>query len=275
MALAAPALGASHHPTGEFEQFGECPLNRATLTDCVYSVSGGGTFTIGKRTVPIENPVRLQGGFEGAGAELEFFGAENGDTLSKVPQPVPGGLLGLSAPSWWPQFLQDWFDEGVEEGQTAVTATVELAAPASAIDLDTEHLLFEEGTALRLPVKFKLENPLLGANCHIGSDAHPIQIDFTTATTSPPPPNQPISGKTGNVHYNKKFTLITISGGRLLNDSFAVPQGASGCGGIFSFFLNPLVDSVLGTPSPAGHNTAILEGKLQDAAASGVRESEK
>lgn len=274
LVFASLALGASHNPKGEFAQFAECPLNRVTITDCIYSVTSGGSFTIGKKTVPIVNPVTLQGGYEGGGSEVKFFGAENGNTLSKTPQPVPGGLLGITAPTWWPKFIQDWFNEGISKGFTGVNATVELAAPATSIKLNTENLLFEEGIALGLPVKIKLDNALLGSSCYIGSNAKPIQIDFTTGTTSPPLPNKPIKGAAGTVTFNKDFTLTTISGGRLVNNSYAVSQGANGCGGIFSFLMDPLVDSILGTPSPAGKNTAILEGKLQDAAASAVKASE-
>jgi hypothetical protein len=267
LVFSSVALGASHHPTGEFSQFGECPLNRVTITDCVYSVSNGGKFTIGKKEVPLVNPVTLQGGFEGSGESVKFFGAENGDTLSKTPQPVPGGLLGIVAPTWWPKFIQDWFNNQISEGFTGVNATVELAAPATSIKLSTENLLLEKGTALGLPVKIKLDNAILGSNCYIGSNSKPVQIDFTTGQSGA------IHGAAGTLSFNEEFTLITISGGRLVNNTFAAP-GASGCGGIFSFLVDPLVNSILGTPSASGTNTAILEGKLQDAASSAVKASE-
>lgn len=61
--------------------------------------------------------------------------------------------------------------------------------------------------------------------------------------------------------------------GSLVNNSFAAP-GAKGCGGIFSFLVDPFVNSIVGLPSPAGTNTAVLEGKLQTAEANAVRESE-
>jgi hypothetical protein len=270
LVLASAALGASHNPKGEYAQFKECPLNRVSITDCVYSVSSSGLFTIGKKTVPLKNPVTLQGGFEGAGEEVKFYGAENGDTLSKTPQPVPGGLLGIVAPTWWPKFIQDWFNEGISKGFTGVNATVELAGPTKGltnIKLSTENLLLEEGTALGLPVKVKLDNALLGSNCYIGSAAKPVQIDFTTGTSGK------LKGAAGTLSFNKDFTIITISGGKLVNNTFAAPA-ASGCGGIFSIFVDPLVNSILGTPSPSGTNSAILEGKLQDAAASAVKASE-
>lgn len=266
---AAQASASSHHPTGEFAQFGECPLSHSELELCVFSESDGGYFEVGAKTVPLVNPVILQGGLENG----SFVGAENGETLSKTPQPVPGGLLGIEAPSWWPSWLRNWFNNTINEGFTGVTATVELAAPASSIEINTLNLLFETGTALSLPTKIKLSNPILGSNCYIGSNSNPVTIDFTTGETSPPPPNEPIHGSAGEIEFNEAQTLITLSGGQLVNNSFAAP-GASGCGGLFSLFIDPLVNSLVGLPSGAGHNTAILEGVLKTAAAKPVRESE-
>jgi hypothetical protein len=270
LVLATAAMAASHNPKGEYAQFKECPLNRATITDCIYSVSSSGEFTIGKKNVPIVNPVTLQGGFENEVPNIEFYGAENGDTLSKTPQPVPGGLLGITAPTWWPKFIQDWFNKQINEGLTGVNATVELTGPSKGltnIELNTANLLFEEGTALGLPVKFHLENAILGSGCYLGSEKSPVQIDFTTGTDGS------LKGSAGEFSFNEAFTIITIQGGLLVNNSFAAP-GASGCGGIFSFLIDPLVDSILGTPSPAGKNKATLAGKLQDASASAVKASE-
>ncbi len=274
MGLASPALGASHNPKGEFADFKECPLSRAGLFVCVHSVSSGGEFTIGKKTVPLVNPVTLQGGLEATEAgPLQFYGAENGDTLSKTPQPVPGGLLGVTAPTWWPKFVQDWFNNQINQGFTGVSATVELAGPATNVKISTLNLIVEQGTAISLPVKIKLSNPILGSNCYVGSDSKPVTIDFTSGTTAPPPPNKPLKGSKGELSFNETGTLVTLKGGNLVNNSFAAPA-ASGCGGIFSFFVDPLVNSILGAPSPAGTNTAILKGVLKTAQANAVRESE-
>jgi hypothetical protein len=268
LVFASVSVAAPHHPTGEFKQFADCPLSRPTLNDCIYSVTSGGSFTIGKKTVPIKNPVTLQGGFEGSGEAIQFYGAEDGNTLSKTPQPVPGGLLGITAPTWWPKWLQEEFNEFISKGLTGVNATVELAAPATQIKLSTENLLEESGTALQLPVKFHLENAFLGSNCYLGSNSNPIVIPFTTGQSGK------LHGAAGSLSFNEAFTLITISGGKLVNNTFAVP-GATGCGGfLIEYLLDPLVNSILGTPSASGANSAILEGKLQDANANAVRASE-
>lgn len=268
MVFASASVAAPHHPTGEFAQFGDCPLSRVTLSDCIYSVTNGGSFTIGKKVVPIKNPVTLQGGFEGTGEETQFYGAEDGNTLSKTPQPVPGGLLGITAPTWWPGSLQTWFNNLISEGFTGVNATVELAAPATQIKLNTENLIFEEGTALQLPVKFHLENAILGSNCYLGSNSHPVVIPFTTGTSGK------LKGARGTIAFNEAFTLTTISGGKLVNNTYAVP-GATGCGGfLIEYLLDPLVNSIVGVPAASGVNSAILEGVLKDAAAPAVRASE-
>ena len=271
---ASQAVAASHHPTGEFAQFGECPLSKPTVVFCLYSETNSGFFQIGKKTVPLKVPQILQGGLEEGAEGTIFVGAENGETLVKTPQTVPGGLLGIEAPLWWPKFLRDLFNETINKGLTGVTATVELAAPASSIKLNTENLAEEEGDALVLPLKIKLSNSFLGNNCYIGSNAKPVVINFTSGETSPQPPNEPIHGAAGTATFNETFTLITLSGGRLVNNTFAAPK-ASGCGGLFSFLVDPFVDSLIGLPSPSGTNSAVLEGKIQLGFAPAVKASEK
>jgi hypothetical protein len=258
-----PATSATAAPKGEFAPFAQCPTNNATVTACLYTENTSGSVTTGAKTVPIKNKVILQGGFGNINNETgfaPFFGAKNGDTLSKTPQPVPGGLLGITAPSWWPQILKDLFNETINNGFTGVNATVELAAPATAIKIAPGNLAEGNGVAISMPVKIKLENPFLGSNCYIGSNSNPVKWNFTTGTTSPPAPNKPITGAVGAVSQNAAGTLVKFTGQKLVDNSFSVP-GASGCGGfLFSWAVDPLVNSIVGVPSPAGTNTAILQG---------------
>jgi hypothetical protein len=262
-ALMVPAT-ASAAPTGEFARFAKCPYTNPVIFACVYAETTAGTFTLGNKTVPIVNPVILQGGVETVIPEtlfgpLKFYGATDGNTLSKTPQPVPGGLLGVTAPGWWPKFLRDLFNETINNGFTGVTATVELAAPASSIELSLANTALGKGTALGLPVKVKLSNPFLGNSCYIGSNSNPIQLKLTTGTTSPPPPNTPIIGNPGTLEEPVPG-LAVIRNNRLVDNSFSAP-GANGCGGLLlSWAVDPFVDSIVGTPSAAGRNTAILEG---------------
>ena len=204
--------------------------------------------------MPITNPITLQGGLilnEETGA-LTFVAAADGETLSKSPQKVPGGLLGI---------------EGLGGD---VYATSELAGPASAIGISTENLLTETGDALSLPLKLKLENPFLGPKCYGGSNAHPITVGLTTGTTSPPKPNEPIKGKAGSFGSEEEGEILVISENSLVNNSFAAP-GVHGCGP-FPPLTDPLVDLAFGVPAAEGHNTAILNGTIKITTAEAVRE---
>jgi hypothetical protein len=273
LAMASTAFAAVHHPTGEYAQFGECPLNRAEITDCVYSVTNGGAVTIGKKTVPIKNPVILQGGFEGAGSEVKFYGAEASttQTLSKTPQPVPGGLLGLlNCQAQTNPIVKGLCAAALENGLTGVNATVELAGPEHGltnIGLNSENLIFEEGTALSLPVKVHLENPLLGGSCLIGSDASPMHWNLTTGQSGS------LHGSLGELTFNETFTITRTKGSKLVDNVFPAPA-ATGCGGLLSLVVNPVVNLMLGTPAKSGVNSATLIANFEDAVAAEVRASE-
>ena len=267
---AVPALASG--PTGDFAVFKECPTNNPAVNLCFYATSEGGEFHVGTTTVPINKTITLQGGSilnEETGAET-FVPAKNGETLSKTPLTVPGGLLGIMAPTGWPTWLQDIFNEFINNGITGVTATVELVANPG---ISRSNLLFQEGTALELPARVKLGNPFLGESCYIGSAAHPILQHLTTGTTSPPGPNVPISGAVGELEFKDEFQLVIIKDNKLVDNAYSAPA-AEGCGGIFSFIIDPAVDAKLGLPSPAGKNTTILTGTLKNATAEAVKHSE-
>jgi hypothetical protein len=270
LCLATTAGAVSHHKNGEYAQFAECPLKAARVSDCVYSRTSGGSLVIGRKAVPIEDPVVLQGGFEGAGSSVKFYGAAGGHTLSSTPQAIPDALDGVVAPAWWPPALQEWFAEEAGSGASGVNATIQLAGPTTGylpgVRLNTENLIFGEGTALTLPVKVHLESAFLGAGCYIGSDARPVRINFTTG------PSGKLRGDPGTAQFNSGDTATTVKGGKLVDNTFAVPA-AKGCGGIFSVFVDPLVDSIVGTPATSGMNSAALEGDFHDAAASAVSAS--
>jgi hypothetical protein len=277
---ASSALATEHHPKGDYAQFNQCPLSNSATNVCLFAQTESGEFIVGKKTVPIKNTITLQGGVHVIFNEereivgYEFIGAENGVTLSKTGQSVPGGLAGLVNCYEISNFFERVACEVIfENGLTGVTATTELAAPASSIGINIQNLIEGTGNALTLPVKVKLSNPLFGESCYVGSNSSPISLPLTTGTTSPPPPNKPITGKVGKIEFKDEFNLTIVKENSLVNNSFAAP-GAEGCGGIFSFLIDPIVDSSLGVPAAAGHNTAILNGTLKDAEATAVKASE-
>jgi hypothetical protein len=275
LALAGTAMAKT--PTGKYSVFGQCPRFTPGVTRCLYSQTKSGEVTIGKQTVPITNTIVLQGGTtrnEETEAET-FVGALNGETLNKAPQNVPGGLLDLVNCKEISNFLVRIPCELVfENGLTGVNATTELAKPASEIGINTNNLVNNEGTALSLPVKVKLENPFLGGECYVGSSSKPVILNLTTGTTSPPSPNKPITGKAGFFKAEEEANFIEITENTLVDNSFSAPE-ASGCGGIFASVLDPIIDSKLGLPSAAGHNTAIEHNTIRLATGEAVIASEK
>ncbi|HEV2857403.1 MAG TPA: hypothetical protein VGW80_03250 [Solirubrobacterales bacterium] len=275
LAILIPAASANAALTGEYARFETCPTANSAVDGCVYAETNSGNFKMGAKSVPLKNQVVLKGGFDSDDGSifgnLTFVPPTDGVALSKTPQPVPGGLTGIVAPSWWPSLLKDLFNETINNGFTGVTATVELAGPPSAIKFSAINELTATGTALAMPVKVKLSNPFLGNNCYIGSSSNPIHLNLTTGTTSPPPPNSLISGSPGEFGVIEEGNIVVTKNNRLVDNSFAAP-GANGCGGIlFSWAVDPFVNSIVGVPSPAGTNTAILEGSTYIADANAVR----
>jgi hypothetical protein len=262
--LVFAAVAPASYLTPPFDPFGDCQYENASVEYCVHSVSESGSLTVGKKTIPVVNPITLQGGYSVVGAALQFYAAADGNTLSKTPEPVPGGLLGVTAPTSWPLAVQEWFNNAINEGFTGVTATVELAEPASAIELNPENLIFEEpATALGLPVKIKLSNAILGSNCYIGSNTEPIQLGLRTGSSGG------LTGTAGTISFNGNGTLITFSGIRFVNETFVAPE-AEGCGGIYHAYVDPLIDSLYGLRSASGKNSATLEGVFEAAEAAEV-----
>lgn len=264
LALASGAIAA---PTGEFANFAQCPLSNPNTGACLYATSTSGVFTIGKTEVPLSKAIVLQGGLtvENEGVS-EILPAANGETLSKTPQTVPGGLLKIIAPKFLPGFLQELFNEFIDKGITGVTATTELVGKAQ---LSARNTLTGSGIALELPTRVHLENIFLGNSCYVGSASKPVVVDFTTGTTSPPEPNKPITGAPGEVSVSPEG-ILEIAKNSLVNNTFAAPK-AEGCGGIFAFLIDRAVDAELELPSASGHNTAILNGSQEIASAEAVR----
>jgi hypothetical protein len=238
--------------------------------------------------VPIDedgkHAIVLQGGITNAGESDErFVGALNGETLSKTPQNVPGGLTGLVN-------CTEIKGEGLlkplaelakaacklvfENKTTGVSAVTELAKPASEIGISTSNLENAEGVALSLPVKIKLENTFLGGECYIGSSSTPVTLKLTTGLTSPAAPNKPIKGKVGQIRAKDEFELLELINNELVDNAFSAPA-ATGCGGIFSVLVDPLIDSKIGLPSADGKNTAIQKNYIREATSEGVINSEK
>lgn len=286
IASLAIVSSAFAEPKGIFKKYNQCPTEIPGLALCQYAETTGGEFTIGSTKVPINKTIILQGGAIHTGGpninEYFLLPAKNGESLSKTELNVPGGLTNIinceeiKGSGFWEVIERASCKAIFENKTTGVTITTELVATATnpAI-LNLAALAEEKGTALTLPVRAHLKNPLLGEGCYLGSETHPIQLHLTDGTTAPPLPNKPIKGKfgKGKTEVEKEFESVHISENSLVDNAFSVPV-AEGCGGFFSFLIDPIVDSKLGLESKAGHNTAILEGSLNTAETEAVIASE-
>jgi hypothetical protein len=265
VASLALAATASAKLTGEFTRFANCPYKNPEASKCIVSTTESGEVVLGSKKVPIVNPVVLQGAYTFGNevtGDSKFLAATNGITLSKAGQPVPGGLAGLVNCKEISNFiLRGLCEVTFENGLTGLNSVLELARPASEIVVNENNLGGEIGTALKLPVKIRLENPFLGESCYVGSSSNPVYWKLTSGTTNPPAPNKPITGTVGELEVLEGGSIIETKGTKLVDNAWSAP-GASGCGGIFSFILDPIVNASAGLPAAAGKNTAILVNKV-------------
>jgi hypothetical protein len=131
----------------------------------------------------------------------------------------------------------------------------------------------EEDVGLALPVRIRLSNAFLGSSCFIGSKANPIKLQLTTGPTTPPSPNQPISGTAGTFDFENQGQRLILAGAELVDNAFSEP-GAEGCGGIYAAQVDAGIDSALNLPSAAGHNTAKFSGDIEVAEVQAVIDSQ-
>lgn len=282
------AVPVSAQPlTGPAAVFSQCPRFTPGVNFCTYAQVESGGARIGNGGLLIVNPITLQGGYE-RNEEKEpvterFFGALDGETLSRTPQPIPGGLSSLinceeiKGRGFFGRAFQRACNAVLgNPSLTAINATTELAGPAGNIGISSDNLANKEGVALSLPVKIHLENALLGRDCYVGSNWNPIILNLTDGTTSPPPPNGPIAGKFGRAtpHEYEGLAYFEVNETTLVDNSFAVPA-VSGCGGPFSSLIDPILDAKLGLPAPAGYNTIAYNMSSRLATAESIIELEK
>jgi hypothetical protein len=253
-------------PKGGYAVFAQCPTGAENVRTCAVARTESGEIKVGKEAVPIEKTQTLQGGLIfNTPFEAVFVEALNKETLTKTPQKVPGGLTGIKCSEIKGggiieiglRFLcESVFDNHV----TAVYATTEIAGTASSVVLNQPFLEIGYSTALTLPVKIKLENPLLGSSCYIGSNSEPIKLELTSGAP----------GKVGTIKTKEAGGILVVSNNTLAASNFKAP-GATGCG---YGLLDGLLNSKLGLPATTG-NTAILNNTIEEANSEIVAEEEE
>jgi hypothetical protein len=253
LSIPSAAVAIQHRPRGIFAVFADCPLANPAVALCMFAQITHGEFVLGKESLPIDRTITLQGGLIHAPGRnpnaYVLADAEDGDTMSRTALSLPEGLFGAGE----------------------ATATPELAEPASSIRLDIASLIENHGAALTIPFRVTLNGSAFGS-CDLGSAGNPIAMELTDGTTSPPPPNLPITGGLGTEQGLEEDGLeaLAVGGASVVNNSFSVPA-ATGCSRPVAALI---VDAIVGLPSRPGHNTAILKANIELASAAEVKASE-
>jgi hypothetical protein len=220
-------------PSPGYEEFSECPDKGVDdeIEACLITTVTGGHLQIGSKNTPIEDPITL---VTATSEDTAYVGHFDGGR-----QRIPGGLIGITGLDWL-TFLFP-FD------LLKLYAEPELAGPITG------------GDAIGLPLKLHLDNPLLAPTCYVGSDSNPVQLNLTTGTTNPPPPNQPITGQDGTATPDPVLPGVIRSTGIIFVDNEFAAPAASGCDLLFFGLINALVNTQAGLPSPAGTNETVQE----------------
>jgi len=221
-------------------RFSDCPRSSISVNGgtCVDIQSTGGHLTIKGFQVPIGESLEIRGGVGFTATGTQFYGATGTNGFFARPIEVPGGLLGIDFPI----------------PGNRVTATARLVGPASAINVDLNTF------SVSLPIKLELRNPLIGPLCQIASSSNPVRLSLIIGTTSPPPPNRPISGAFGSVVVPPDSSYVSFVRMVNVDNSFAIP-GANSCG-LGLHLIDALVNAKLGLPSAAGNNEMVVENNV-------------
>jgi hypothetical protein len=219
-----------------FPDFTGCPISSVpSHSACLDVQSLEGEVVIKGFRVPLDHSLEIRGALRAE--DGLFFGATGTNGFIAQPVNVPGGLLGIELP--------------IELNR--VSATAELAGASSAIRVDIGE------QTIAMPIKLRLSNPLIGSNCHIGSNSSPVNVRLIVGTTRPPAPNRPITGSPGVFELPGPPGLAVITNAINVDNAFSIP-GANECGGLG--LIDLLIDAKLKLPSAAGNNTMIIRNNI-------------
>jgi hypothetical protein len=234
-ALVAPSASA-RPPTSGFEEFSGCPEPPVVIDHCLASVLPDVRLQIGNLDVRWDR-LTLNGGVP-PGFPAPFLHNSRGG-LSPTPGPIRDALAQLPRAAGVGR---------LDGSRLRVVAIPELAGtPLSSLPFGST-----------FPLRIKLESPLLGDACYIGSERDPLDPQFTSGMTSPPPPNRPIGGALPTFGPDPADPRISVVTGAVLVDNAFTGPAARGCRLFGRRPIDAIVNRLAGLPSPAGTNTFIL-----------------
>jgi hypothetical protein len=270
----------------DWHAYKHCPLALEETEQCFTGITSGGKkggfFQYGNVKVALDKSIKLQGGYKGAGSNIEVIPAAGAETLEAPLLDVDGGISVITPliqqQAKWPQALVEAFNEVKKNKESEIDVKIELAGtelfeiPGS---LNTENILFEEGIAFKLPLKVKVTGPFLeklgGGPCYLGSDENPIHINLTTQG----------AGSSGELEFNRAFDNVFLQGSRLVDFGWHIPiaSGAKGCGGEYEAYVDRALNLALeveygyeaGAEVQGRRGIVVLQGDLHDGAARTAR----
>lgn len=262
LTLGAPANAASTFkavPPPTPQTFANCPYKESVrvtpthgrVTACLVGDAAQGVIDIGPLDTTFHGPGIVDGGVdlnEAGNGTFNWADATNGKSFSAPREllSVPVMVALGNPPNVTPPADSDVWVQAVVVGQ----------------------ILFgvNGGLITQVPLAFRLENPLLGSSCYLGSASDPITLNLTTGTSGA------LTGSIGSIAIANGGNTIQTIGTEVVDNQFTVP-GATGCGsgGVF----DNDIDTTDALPSSAGANTAILYGNFDIGEAKWVRQGLK
>ncbi len=288
LGVASPALASKEaKEQKEIEKswnvFKNCPWQNPKVQLCTFGETfkgtKGGFYAIGSAKVALSDVVIQAGIHENSETELyELIAPTDGaKTLESPPEPVTGGIKlitpEIQESSKWPEALKQAFQEAVKNHESKLDAKIEVGGGNVLYEtpgaLNTTNLIFETGTALKLPIQVKLESPFLeklgGGPCVVGNEVTPIWQELT----SEPKDN----GTAGRLEIKYEGNWVGLTDGRLGADGWSIPEAAlaQGCGGEYESYVDEALDRTL-----QGYNHAdgitLLSGSLYESVAETAKE---
>ncbi|MEU0132789.1 hypothetical protein ABZ172_01930 [Streptomyces sp. NPDC006296] len=258
-ATPAGAATAAAQLNGAWAPFDRCPVDAPAMlaTDgdvdvplCVTSTSPNGTIKLGNTTATTGS-TNLQFGVVQHPAEGTYTVVPPAaGSLVSGKTTIPGGLLGLMCPSNVP-VVSAVCGQITDATLNKVTATVESAGTPTEFSLVAG---ISSGPIVKLPVRIRLENPLLGSNCYLGSTSTPVVL--RPGNLSAPGFSAARFNGDGSANPDEGSLIqIALSGAAQGDSAFSVPK-ASGCG--LAGALSWAIDLKVGLPAAAGTNNLVL-----------------
>ncbi|WP_406144112.1 hypothetical protein [Streptomyces sp. NBC_01012] len=257
---AASAATARAELNGDWAPFSRCPVDdpamlaadgEVLVATCVSSHSPSGSIKLGSTEATTGANDMQFGVVQDTAAGTFTVVPPDGGALVGEPTEIPGGLLGLMCPDDDIPVISDLCESITDATLNKVTATVESAGTPTEFNLTSG--LVTGRQIVKLPIRIRLENPLLGSTCYIGSESDPVVL--RPQNTTPPAVEVQRFDVDGTRDAAGAMLRFALTGNDQGDSAFAVPK-ATGCGPFGS--LSWAVNLKTGLPSAAGNNNLVL-----------------